>query len=175
MFAPPFSRVQVGLPSFDVSVDPLAVFLLQEEVDRQILADAEPYIVKLYGFDDAGQIIGEFTGTMYSTEPLILTAGHAMNFGANSDSSKGVLSSGVKSFRAKYHDGYEEAVDVLVPPMQNFDLDVMLLKGSKVLSSKPLPVLEDVMRFTCWAADQAHHRSVWTGAWLQPTIRGHDM
>ncbi|KIZ06057.1 hypothetical protein MNEG_1904 [Monoraphidium neglectum] len=66
---------------------------------------------------------------MHATQPLIWTAGHALHFGKDANSS------GATSFVARYNDGAEERVSVDVQPVPGIDL--MLLKGSKA-SVKPL-------------------------------------
>lgn len=113
----------------EASVDPQELCSWQEELDRDILARTEPYVVKLYGRDDADQPLGEFSGILHAPQPLIWTMGHALQFGKDANSS------GVTSFVAVYQDGSQEHVSVEVPPVPGFDL--LLLRGSRA-SDKPL-------------------------------------
>lgn len=146
-------RLTVGL---DIGADPVDFSRFTEEADaaklhgrssaasasassasdREFLAAKEKHVVKVLGYDDANALVGQFTGFMYSAEPFVVTAGHAMGFGSRAAQAAGAgqaavaASSGAKSFVIHYGDGMEEPATVAVLPSPA-GVDVMVLKGSR--------------------------------------------
>lgn len=118
------ARLRVGS---DVFVNPAEPFGgMQQSSDDAMLARIAPFMVKLYGHDDSGQPAGEFSGFIYSNDPFIFTAGCALHFGSREGCS------GATSFRAVYHDGFEESTTVVAASKPR--CDVMLLEGTRGLS-----------------------------------------
>jgi hypothetical protein len=116
-------KLRVGL---EVGIDPHDLSSLLEDLDKDVLGRVEPHVVKLCGRDSANQPVGEFTGTMCSSQPIIWTTGHALHFGQSASSS------GATSFVARYFDGTEERVSVLVQPEPGVDL--LILQGTRTIA-----------------------------------------
>lgn len=115
-----------------------------QNIMDDMLSRTEPYAVKLYGRDSAGQPAGEWTGVQCHTQQsLIYTVVHEL----------GTSSSGAVSFEARYPDGFQELVSAEPRPQLHAGCSlgkgVLVLRGnhpcSKPLLAQSMPSKRDTV------------------------------
>lgn len=118
---------------FDAWVNPQGFITQEEELHRAALVKLEPRVtpclVKLTGFAADGSLVTHASGLLYTKDDgLILTCKRLRYFTDPHQPQQRE----VAVFKALYHDGTEEEVEVYMPPHAVIvDHDLMLLRGTR--------------------------------------------